>query len=910
MTEKIIERRVQELEELLTRFKSELRGIDPENKLLHSTGTPFRKVFRFAPLPILFVDSAGLPLEANQAFLELFQIEKEQIEDFDLRSVVFPESTESIEEALRPYLKGLASHGGVKILHTDGSGNAIELRIHIIALDSQGHRSVAFLFEDLTAHRNAEVALEQSDTFYEMVSRVSQIGGWRVHLSEELFSWTGATAEILGRSSPPTSIKEALSWYADDYQERISTLFASCAQEGEAFDIEVLAVLSSGGTRWVRTMGEPVFGSQGDIIGVQGALQDITAAKEAREILRENEERFRLFSHATSDALWDWNLQSDNVWWSSGFQTLFGFCLEDLSPHISWWTERVHPEDRERILNSMEAVIVSDGSSWTDEYRFQRPDGSYAYVLDRAFLLRNEEGVALRMIGGISDLTEQRNASARLAEQAQLLEEARDAIELRDLKGHLRYVNRQAEELYGWKRTDVLGKDVRTLHYKEQAEKFEEADEITLECGRWTGEMELLSTRGEQILIDGRWSLLRREDGTPYSILAINTDIREKRHMEAQLIRSQRLESIGTLAGGIAHDLNNVLTPILFSLEMLKENITDLESLEDLNLIEACAQRGSEMIQQLLSFARGYMGQRTELNLSLLLHNFSRMLLETFPKNLTFDFSFPDHVWPVRGDTTQINQLLMNLCVNARDAMPAGGLLSISIENIILDEVYAGMHPGVHAGSFVLIRVEDTGEGISPQEMDRIFEPFFTTRPEGTATGLGLSTSHAIVKSHGGFIDVYSKVELGSQFHVYLPASTSLVRDIKATSLKSPTGQGETILVVDDEKPIREMVKRTLERFGYRVLLAEHGAEATAIFARSKEEIDLVLTDMAMPIMDGAALIQALLILDENVKIISSSGLASEGISDSTPGNGVRSFIAKPYSADLLLRTLRKLLDQ
>jgi signal transduction histidine kinase/CheY-like chemotaxis protein len=421
-----------------------------------------------------------------------------------------------------------------------------------------------------------------------------------------------------------------------------------------------------------------------------------------------------------------------------------------------------------------------------------------------------------------------------------------------------------------------------------------------------------LSKEGKTILVQVSWTLVRDSDGRPTSMLAINSDLTEKKKLETQFLRAQRMESIGTLAGGIAHDLNNVLAPILMSVEVLKVMVENEEGLSLLETMMSSAQRGADLVKQVLAFARGLEGQRIPVNAGHLVRDLGRVMLDTFPKNLVISVKLSPQIWTVTGDPTQIHQVILNLCVNARDAMLNGGKLTVSLENIELDDTYAAMNPGSHPGSYVMIKVEDSGVGIAPDVRERIFEPFFTTKEIGKGTGLGLSTTLAIVKSHGGFINLYSELGKGSKFKVYLPADASHEmseeQSIKQTRL--PRGNGELILVVDDEESIRNIARSALERFGYSVLLAEHGAEAVAIYSQHQKEISVVLTDMAMPIMDGPTMIIALKTINPKVRIIGSSGLASNGENSQIPGLKLEYFIPKPYTAEAMLKALRNILDK
>jgi CheY-like chemotaxis protein len=376
-------------------------------------------------------------------------------------------------------------------------------------------------------------------------------------------------------------------------------------------------------------------------------------------------------------------------------------------------------------------------------------------------------------------------------------------------------------------------------------------------------------------------------------------------------MRAQRMESIGVLAGGIAHDLNNIFAPIVLSIDMLKATIADAESKLILETIETSAQRGADIVQQVLSFARGVEGQRIEIQPAHLLRDIQRLIKDTFPKDIRLDLNIAENMWTILGDPTQVHQILLNLCVNARDAMPNGGTLTVSAENRFLDEQYVAMNIEAKPGPYVLLGVTDSGTGIPPGILDKIFEPFFTTKEIGKGTGLGLSTVMAIVKSHGGFANVYSEPGNGTTFKIYLPAEQqpANVSNEATPEVSLPRGNGELVLIVDDEPSILTITGQTLQAFGYRVLKASNGAEAIVAYAQNQGEIDVVLTDMAMPVMDGPATIYALLRINPNVKIIAASGLYANGGVAKASNAGVRHFISKPYTAATLLKTLRDIIE-
>jgi len=509
-------------------------------------------------------------------------------------------------------------------------------------------------------------------------------------------------------------------------------------------------------------------------------------------------------------------------------------------------------------------------------------------------------------IGSIRDLSERRRAEeaqqracARIAEQASLLDGARDAIHVRDLDHRISYFNKSAERMHGWAAADIAGQSVRERFFPDPA-IFDAAMSELFERGGWQGELTVAGHGGSRLTVESRWTLMLDTANRPRAVLVIDTDITERKDLERRFFRAQRMESIGTLASGIAHDLNNVLAPVLMSIELLKDDTAADERLQIIEMIEASTRRGAEMVRQVLSFVRGVEGERTAVDIPRLVSDVEKIVTDTFVKSIIVRTDISGAIPTVLGDATQLHQVLVNLCVNARDAMPDGGTLSLSASAQQLDEREIGLDASVRPGAYTVLRVTDTGSGISPQVIDRMFEPFFTSKPFGLGTGLGLSTSLAIVKSHGGFMRVESEVGRGSTFAVFLPAQGMGVASVSTAAAPDlARGNGELVLVVDDEEALLMMTSLALESFGYRVLLAADGAEAIALFSEHRADIAVVVTDMNMPVTDGFAVIRKIREITPDVRVIAASGL---GPPTAAQVPGMVRFLPKPYTAD----TLRK----
>jgi PAS domain S-box-containing protein len=548
---------------------------------------------------------------------------------------------------------------------------------------------------------------------------------------------------------------------------------------------------------------------------------------------------------------------------------------------------------------------IAAGHTWEGEFINLRKDGTRMVEHATITPVRNELGKITNFIAVKQDVTERRQAEQRIHDLAQLLDLANDAIIVCDPHHIVTRWNLGAERLYGWTEAEVLGQNLHLLLRDSRADNGEITHALWLK-GNWNGELRQKTNAGKEVIVSSRWTLIRDAQNEPKNILILNADITEKKNLEAQFLRMQRVESIGTLAAGIAHDLNNILAPILMVAPLLEDKIKDDEARWMLESTRKNAERGAAIVKQLLTFAKGSEGEKVPLQLTRLVKDTIGIIRETFPKNIQCESNLAPNLWSVCGNLTQLHQVLLNLCVNARDAMPEGGHLAIALTNTTVGDAVKATELNVQPGPFVVLAVTDSGTGIPDEIKDRIFDPFFTTKGPDKGTGLGLATVLGIIRGHGGFVQVESRLGQGTQFKVFLPATGVNEAGQDQEQVVPPDqGRGELILVVDDEAPIRDTCRRVLTKFGYRVVEAENGQVALQIFQANSKEIDLVLTDLQMPAMGGPAFIRTLRQHAPAAKILAATGYGAKSAIEEINQLGVCGILNKPFTPTDLISAVQ-----
>ena len=844
---------------------------------------------------IVVIDKQGQIVSFNQGCERITGYSSEEIENKQVWDLIAPEEIETTTKVFEQLKKGEFPNQHQNYwVAKDGSRRLISWSNNCLIDDDGSVKYIIATGIDITQKHQVE---EDLNRFFSLSLDMLCVGGFDGYFKQV----NPAFKETLGYEKDELLAQSFLSFiHPDDVAATLAEM-DQISRGVKTIGFENRYRCKDGSYKWIQWNATP-YEEQFYALG-----RDITERRQMQLDIQESEKRYRYIYENTPVMLHSidsyGNLISVSNFWLEklGYQrheVLGRKSTEFLTPESQKYARQVLPEYFEK------------GFCQDIPYQIVRKDGKILDILLSAIAERDVDRNIIRSLAVLIDVTERNKAQHKIHEQAALLNVATDAIMVRDLKNQILFWNQGAERLYGFTSAEALGKNANELIYRESFPQLEEIHQILFESGYWKGELHQVTKDDNDIVVFSTWNLVRDEQGNPKSTLIVNTDITEKKQLEAQFLRAQRLESIGTLSGGIAHDLNNILTPILAISQLLPLAVpkADEQTQHFFNILENSAKRGATLVKQVLSFARGVQGDRTPLQVKHIISEIKDFARNTFPKSIEIQVGLPDNLRLISADATQIHQVLMNLCVNARDAMPNGGTLSLKAENIDIDQNYVKMNLDATVGNYVLITVADTGTGIPPETLERIFEPFFTTKEQGKGTGLGLSTTIGIIKSHGGFIHVYSEVGEGTKFQVYLPAIhiEEIVQDEKA---EIPKGKGELILLADDEMSIRDITKTSLENCNYQVLTASDGIEAIALYAQYRNEISIVLIDMMMPEMDGVTTIRTLQRMNPQVKIIAVSGLATSDKVSAAMSSGAKLFLSKPYTSEELLRKLHQVIN-
>ncbi len=655
----------------------------------------------------------------------------------------------------------------------------------------------------------------------------------------------------------------------------------------------------------------PVLTNDGVITHFVGIMNDVTARKQAEEALGRTANLLRAVADGTPDAVFVKDLQGRYLLFNEAAARFVGRPAAEVIGKDD--AALFDLEGAQRVMASDLAVRES-GQTQINEERLSAAGVERLYLATKA-PYRDSHGTIIGTIGISHDITERSRIEHELRASERRFREMLENVELiamtLDLDGRITFCNDCLLRVTGQSREQVIGQDWFALFIPETDMALRKMFDDTASIGEIPAHHEnpIKTKAGELREIAWNNTTLRDGAGNIIGVASLGEDITERRLHERHAIRSQRLESLGTLAGGVAHDLNNALSPILMGMELLKMRYPAESNIID--MFQTSAKRGADMVRQLLTFAKGAEGERASIPPARLVAELENMMKGSFPKNIHLIIHTEPDLPTVLGDATQVHQVLLNLCVNARDAMPHGGTLTLEALCMDVDAAYASAIPDARPGRHVVLRVRDTGTGIPPNIIDRIFDPFFTTKGPDKGTGLGLSTVLGIVKGHGGFLHVYSEPGQGSTFAAYLPAEQT-GSNVETTHMGEPTtrsyGRGETVLIVDDEALVREMGQEVLQRLNFKPLTAMDGADGLIQVASHLTDLRLIITDLHMPHMDGLTFVRVVRRMLPDIPIVISSGRLEEPQVGEFAELGVKSRLDKPFTELQLADTLMKLL--
>jgi PAS domain S-box-containing protein len=687
------------------------------------------------------------------------------------------------------------------------------------------------------------------------------------------------------------------------------------AGECRTYTMEKRYFTAGGEVVWALVNVSLVPGTDGDPGHLIAGIQDITERKGAEAALRASEERYRLVARASKEVVWDWDLLTDRITWDEGTGPLLDYQRSELGNVAEWWYERLHPDDRERVVGSMDSAIGQGESVWSEEYHFRRADGGYAVVQDRAHIVHDESGAPIRVISAMADLTEGRRAERRLH---QVLDALPSGVWIVDKHGRIVLDNAASRQIWGPVRYAAIGqlggyngKWVATGEPL-QPEEWGAARALSRGESSYHEELTIEIPDGGQKTIVNSAIPIKDADGETVGAVNVSEDVTEKRALAATTAREDeraregaKMDAVARLAGGIAHDFNNLLTGILTYSEVILQELRSSDPIRaDIEQILHAGQRGAVLTRQLLAFSRRQLLQPTVISLNTLVLELEPTLNRLLGTEVTLETELDPLLANVLVDSSQMEQVLVNLALNAREAMPNGGRLVISTANAQLER--DGRDP---AGTYASIAVRDTGIGMDEATKARIFEPFFTTKHGPSGAGMGLSIVYGIVEQSGGHLCVESAPGRGSCFSIYLPRYTGA--ELAATAgERAPQGGTETLLLVEDEMTVRSSMRRLLQWHGYRVLEARNGIDALRVYEDNAPGIDLVLTDLVMPEMGGQELVEQLRVRNPDLKVVFMSGYAEKTITSNGALPSGTGFVDKPFTVEILMRRLREVLDE
>ncbi|MBF0450213.1 MAG: PAS domain S-box protein [Candidatus Magnetomorum sp.] len=635
-------------------------------------------------------------------------------------------------------------------------------------------------------------------------------------------------------------------------------------------------------------------------------------AIKATHALKESQERLRMTLEATNDGIWDWSPKTRDIYFSPRWFTMLGY-EPDTFPHsYKVFQQLLHPDDKGR-LDHFFCNQLKHKKTFFIEFRMKTRDDNWLWVESRGKTMAwDEQGIATRAMGTLSDISERKRSEMELHRHSQALQQSLDGVALSDMEGKIEFVNQAWAQMHSYSIEELIGKNLHIFMKPPQQANYSKFIENVRKKSGIVQDDEHIAKDGKIFPIRLTASVLTDTSSEPIGLLLIARDITDEINLEAQLLQAQKMESIGRLAGGIAHDFNNLLSPIIANTQMV---MTDLplnpSNKRRLERVLTAAERASDLTRQILVFSRKQPLDMHTFCLAEVVDGFYNIITCMIREDIKFVTHTSGSKGYIHADISQIEQILMNILVNAQDAMTHGGQINLFVSDINLDETYAEKHPDVTPGDYVMLIISDSGTGMSRETLKKAFEPFYTTKEKGKGTGLGLSTVYGIVKQHGGHIRAFSVKNEGTTFTLYFPrVEKGAKKTANIYSSQKQTGGHETVLVVEDEDMVRDLVISILNRFGYHVLDARDANHCMEIIEAYDGPIHLLLTDVVMPGMNGKELYMTLSRQYPDLKVIFMSGYTNDDIFDRGIKDSEVEFIQKPISVQKLAEAVRRILNE
>ncbi|MCB0223192.1 MAG: PAS domain S-box protein [Anaerolineae bacterium] len=911
--------------DISARKKNERRLREADERLRQSEGK-FAIAFRSSPVPLALTRfDTGQLVDANASFFSFIGYTRDEAigKTGDELGLITAQQRELIIETL------VSQDGAIRNLEMTFRAKGNQIRHCFFSMEQitlEGEALLLSTFTDITEHKYAEVALQQKEAFTRDVldSLTAQLvvldaEGVIVTVNAAWDRFARENSRFQGRDifvgvNYLDALERAITRDNDQSaQKALTGIQAVMSGSQPTFSLEYYCP-STTQARWFIMRVTPLADLKQGVIIIH---ENITEQVQAHQALQASEEKYRHLVETSHDLIWAVNNAGEITFINPAARRVFGREPAEMigRPYVDFTS----PDQAESIAASWATMINPEDRMINYANWFLHKDGTRLLLNTNAVIHRGAEDTIVGAMGTSQDITEQHRADEQLRYQAYLLESVSDAIIAVDLNFNITMWNRAAERIYGWRADEVMDQRPSSILPTQMiGDTIEESERKLLSEGQWQGEVIHTCKDGTERYILSTVTLLKDVDGNPNGAVAVNRDItaqkqleRENEALTRQYHQAQKMESMGRLAGGIAHDFNNLLVPIIGYAELgLMTLPTDNEIYENFERINHAAGRAADLTRQILAVSRRQVLEMQTLNLNDIIRDFQQMLRRIIGEDIEIETHLAADIWPSRADKGQFEQVLLNLAVNARDAMPQGGRLTIETANVLLDEAYATTHAETEPGPYVIVGVTDTGQGITPETQQHIFEPFFTTKEQSRGTGLGLATVYGIVKQHQGHIWVYSELGMGTTFKIYLPAADvpSPTGDSQQAGTTSLRGT-ETVLVVEDEAAVRRLVCDTLITHDYYVLEAAGPEQGLALAGAFGAEIDLLLTDVIMPKMNGRTLYERLLTKRPDLKVIYMSGYTDNILGHHGLVDDGTAFLQKPFAIRRLLEMVRQVLE-